>query len=154
SLNSGSITDRDTAITPPKVLQRLYFFAAATRAPRLWTSGWLRSIGESTQVKPMARRRKTIPYKEILREDLKDPEYAAGYLNAVLEEGDDAAFLVALRDVAEAYGITDVSRRAELNREHVYTLLSAEGNPRLSSLSALLNAVGMKIQIAAKAHPV
>jgi probable addiction module antidote protein len=102
----------------------------------------------------MARRRKTISYKEILREDLKDPEYAAGYLNAVLEEDDDAAFLVALRDVAEAYGISDVSRRAELNREHVYTLLSAQGNPRLSSLSALLNAVGMKIQIAAKAHRV
>ena len=100
----------------------------------------------------MARTRKTIPYKDILTEDLKDPEYAAGYLNAVLEEGDDAAFLVALRDVAEAYGISEVARRADLNREHVYTAQSTHGNPRLSSLSALLDAVGMKIQIGAKVH--
>jgi probable addiction module antidote protein len=98
----------------------------------------------------MTRTRKTKPYKEHLLAKLKDPEYAAGYLNAVLEEGDDAAFLLALRDVAEAYGVTEVSRRAELNREHVYTLLSEQGNPRLSSLWALLDALGMTLRIGAK----
>lgn len=98
----------------------------------------------------MARTRKTIPYKEILTEDLKDPEYAAGYLNAVLEHNDDAAFLVALRDVADAYGIAEVSHSAQLSREHVYTLLSAKGNPRLSSLGAILKALGMTLRVEPK----
>lgn len=43
-----------------------------------------------------------VSYHEDLLERLRDPEYAAGYLNAVLEEGDEAAFQLALRDVAEA----------------------------------------------------
>ena len=44
----------------------------------------------------------TVSYKADLLERLRDPEYATGYLNAVLEENDEAAFQVALRDVAEA----------------------------------------------------
>jgi hypothetical protein len=43
-----------------------------------------------------------VSYKEDLLMRLRDPEYATGYLNAVLEEGDEAAFQLALRDVAEA----------------------------------------------------
>jgi DNA-binding phage protein len=43
-----------------------------------------------------------VRYKEDLLARLRDPEYATGYLNAVLEECDEAAFPLALRDVAEA----------------------------------------------------
>ena len=34
----------------------------------------------------------------------KDPEYAAAYLNAVLEDGDEAEFRVALTRVSRAFG--------------------------------------------------
>ncbi len=43
-------------------------------------------------------------YQESLIQALKDPEEAAGYLNAVLAEGGSKMFLVALRNVAEANG--------------------------------------------------
>ena len=42
------------------------------------------------------------PYKPALDERLKEPEYAAAYLNAAEKEG---VFLLALRDVAEVYKI-------------------------------------------------
>ena len=45
---------------------------------------------------------KTGSYKADLLARLRDPEYATGYLKAVLEEHDEAAFQLALRDVAEA----------------------------------------------------
>ena len=45
---------------------------------------------------------KTGSYKADLLERLRDPAYASGYLSAVLEEHDEAAFQLALRDVAEA----------------------------------------------------
>ena len=45
---------------------------------------------------------KTGSYKTDLLERLRDPAYASGYLKAVLEEHDEAAFQLALRDVAEA----------------------------------------------------
>ena len=47
---------------------------------------------------------KTESYKENLLESLKDPETAAEYLTACLDDGDMDVFILALRDVAEAQG--------------------------------------------------
>jgi len=47
-------------------------------------------------------------------EQLKDPELAASYLAQVLESGDNAAFLIALRDAVEAGGgVTAVAQQAQ-----------------------------------------
>jgi DNA-binding phage protein len=43
-------------------------------------------------------------YKEHLLEQLQDPEEAAAYLNAALHDEDPYAFLLALRNIAEAQG--------------------------------------------------
>ena len=54
----------------------------------------------------MARR--TVPYEDILYRDLQDPEEAAAYLNAALEDASEHGtdvFLLALRDVAKARGM-------------------------------------------------
>jgi len=63
---------------------------------------------------------------------LADPEEAAAYLNAALEDGDQQVFLLALRDVAEARGMSQVAREARLNREIMYRMLSPTGNPQKS----------------------
>jgi probable addiction module antidote protein len=88
---------------------------------------------------------KSVSYKKILHKKLEDPEQAAEYLTACFEEGSEA-FLVGLRDVVEAQG--GVARAAELsklNRESLYRLISRQGNPRLSSLEAVLTALGLKM---------
>lgn len=89
----------------------------------------------------------TKSYKEHLYERLKDPAQAAGYLNTILEEEDVEVFLLALRHVADARGITKVAAAAGLNRENIYRILSDQGNPRLSSMVALLQAVGIQLQV-------
>lgn len=43
-----------------------------------------------------------ISYKEYLIKLLQDPEAAAAYLNAMLEDDDKEGFLLALQDVMEA----------------------------------------------------
>jgi len=61
---------------------------------------------------------KTESYRESLLESLRNPEEAAQYLNACLEDEDARVFLLALRDVADARGgIRSLSRGAHLNRE-------------------------------------
>lgn len=90
---------------------------------------------------------KTISYEEGLLERLKDPEYATGYLNAVLEEGDNEEFLIALQHVAKAHGISKVARRAHLGRESMYKALSGKTSPRLETVNKVLHAVGMKIAV-------
>jgi probable addiction module antidote protein len=88
-------------------------------------------------------------YEEGLLSRLKDPEYASEYLNAHLEDPfDPKAFLLALRDVTVAFGVADVASDTGLGRESLYKALSKTGNPKLTTLSSVLSAMGLKIQIA------
>lgn len=91
--------------------------------------------------------RASVPFVEVLREWLQDPVQAAAYLDAALEDGDQEVFLLALRDVAEAKGFTAVAQDSELNRENLYRMLSRQGNPQLSSLTALLKSMGLRLAV-------
>ena len=88
-------------------------------------------------------------YEDSLKADLRDPEEAAAYLEAAFDE-DEEGFLMALRAVAEAHGITNIARQTGLGRESLYKSLSANGNPRLSTLRALLDAIGVRMCFASK----
>jgi probable addiction module antidote protein len=90
---------------------------------------------------------KSVSYQEGLLKSLKDPEDAAAYINAALEEGDEKLLLVALRNVAEAHGMTAVARKARVNRENLYRMLSKKGNPRLQNIEAVLEACGLKLAV-------
>ena len=76
----------------------------------------------------------TTNYHDGLLQDLADPKEAAAYLNAALEDGAQDVFLLALRDIAEAKGMSRLSRHAKLNRENLDQMLSRKGNPQLSSI--------------------
>lgn len=81
-------------------------------------------------------------------EEISDLDEAAHYLTACYEESEEV-FLLGLRQVVEAHGgVRVLAERAGLNRESLYTMLSEEGNPRLSSLSAIFDALGLKISFA------
>lgn len=91
---------------------------------------------------------KRTKYQDDLIEALKDPREAAAYLNAAIEEGDRAVFLLALRNVAEAHGgMAAIAEKAHLNRESLYRAMSQRGNPELKTLAAVLHAVGLKLTI-------
>ena len=94
---------------------------------------------------------KSRSYEDVLAEDLQDPTEAAEYLNACLEDGNPEVFLLALRDVARARGgVAKLAEVTELNREHLYRMLSENGNPELRSLEALLDALGFRLAIMLK----
>ena len=99
----------------------------------------------------MARR--TVPYEDILHRDLQDLEEAAAYLNAALEDASENGadiFLLALRDVAKARGIRQLAQDTQLSRESLYRTLSRKGNPRFSTLKAVLESVGLKLAVKVK----
>jgi len=86
-------------------------------------------------------------YREGLQKRLQDAEYAVEYLNAALEDEDESVFLLALKDVASAHGISRVAEEAELNRENLYRILKASSDPRFSSISALVHALGLQLSV-------
>jgi len=85
----------------------------------------------------------------LIRELRADPDYAAEYLQAAMEDtGEPAVMLIALRHVSEAYGMADVAKAAGIKRESLYRALSPKGNPTLKTLTAVLKAVGLRLAIA------
>ena len=86
-------------------------------------------------------------YKEVLLRDLADPKEAAAYLNAALAEGSQEVFLMALRDIAEAKGRAQLSRKAHLNRESMYRMLSGKGNSQLTSLASIQESAGLRLAV-------
>jgi probable addiction module antidote protein len=78
----------------------------------------------------------------------RDPKFAAAYLNAVLDDGDRAEIMTALRYLTEAFGgVSAVAQKTRLNTTTLYRTLSAKGNPELKSFIEIMKAVGMRILV-------
>jgi len=92
----------------------------------------------------------SVNYKDGLLEDLANSDEAVAYLNAALEDGSQEVFLLALRDVAEAKGMSKLAQSSSLNRDNMYRMLSVHSNPQLSSLKILLEAMGLKLTVETK----
>ena len=84
-----------------------------------------------------------------MRETLSaDPDLTAEYLRLVLEESESPQeLLIGLRRLAEAQGMARVAAAAGLSRESLYRSLSKDGNPRLSTLVAVLRVAGLKLSV-------
>jgi len=77
-----------------------------------------------------------------------DPNFAAEYLDNILEVGEPTDLLIALRQMAAAFGgVAKVASKAKLNPTQLYRTLSAQGNPEVRSLSAVLRTMGMRLSI-------
>lgn len=82
---------------------------------------------------------------ELLQED---PAYALALLNSILEDGDQGELLIVLRQMTKAFGgVQTVAEKAHLNPTQLYRTLSEEGNPALSSLTAILRAMGLRLAV-------
>ncbi len=78
----------------------------------------------------------------------EDPAFATDYINSILADGNQEDLMIALRQVAAACGgVAAIAEKARLNPTQLYRTLSAEGNPELRSLSALLKAMGMRLAV-------
>jgi probable addiction module antidote protein len=82
-----------------------------------------------------------------LFEKLRDPEFAAIYLQDALEDSPEE-FLVALRKYVQANGgMTRCAEQTQLARESLYRMLSEQGNPEWRSINAILKAHGLRLSI-------
>ena len=100
----------------------------------------------------MTRKSAVLPYRShedaTIESFRDDPRFAAEYLNAVLEDGDQEELMLALRYMAKAFGgVPKLAEEADLNATTLYRTLSPKGNPELKSLNALLKAMGLRIAV-------
>ncbi|MCL1469967.1 DNA-binding protein [Argonema antarcticum] len=97
---------------------------------------------------------KSVSYHEDLIQFLKDPEHAAGYIEAILEEKDPEPELLrnALRKVAEAYLKSNkLSDSAKQSHEKLDKMLTESRCTEIYTFIELLDNLGFQVAIRADA---
>ena len=77
---------------------------------------------------------------------LDNDETIAAYLTAALEDEDPNIFLVAVKDVARAHGMTQLAKDTGLGRESLYKALAPGAKPRYDTLLKVVRALGISLQ--------
>ncbi|MBB4952777.1 putative addiction module antidote protein [Agrobacterium vitis] len=85
-------------------------------------------------------------------EFLTSDEAIAAYLEAAFEDGEPKVIAVALGNIARAKGMTSVAAQSGITREALYKALSEKGDPKLSTLLGVMNALGLRVSVSAKAQ--
>jgi len=68
--------------------------------------------------------------------------------NDILEDGEPGELMLALRHMSKAFGgVGEVAKQAQLNGNTLYRTLSKQGNPQVSTLSAVLRTMGMRLAV-------
>lgn len=78
---------------------------------------------------------------------LDSNEMIAEYLNAVLDEGNDAEIVTAIGNIAKAIGMTTIAEKTGMSRPSLYKALSEGAKPQFSTIMKVLRAIGGQIQI-------
>lgn len=78
--------------------------------------------------------------------DYLDSEAASTeYLNAILDENNDALLASALGDIAKARGMTQIAKDTGIGRESLYKALRSGASPRFDTINRALQALGLKL---------
>ena len=77
------------------------------------------------------------------------PDEIEAFLNEIFAEyaqdGDSAALLSALRIIARVKGISTLAEKVGMTRQGLQKALSANGNPRLDNVNAIMRAMGYRL---------
>jgi probable addiction module antidote protein len=143
--NFGSILALATAYILVAQMQTSFCcYAAETRDDNMTTSRKQGVTGRRTR----APRVRAKAHTDYLRRRLADDDYAATLLDAAFAGGDEGDIMYALREVALAKdGVAGIAAAAGLSRETLYRTLSRSGNPRLSTLLAVMRAAGVRLKV-------
>jgi len=76
---------------------------------------------------------------------LDNEEVISEYISVALEDPDPDIFLMAVRNVARARGMTQLAKDTGLGRESLYKALSPGAKPRYDTVLKLVTALGVKL---------
>jgi len=93
-----------------------------------------------------------VDYKELVKERINTKEKLQSFIDTALEDylitGDKGTFLSSLRLASELQGgMTKLSRKTGLQREHLYTALSSKGNPSFDKVVKIIKELGFDIKL-------
>ena len=78
-------------------------------------------------------------------EVLNSEERISAYLHEAFETGDARIIASAIGDVARSRNLSTLAKSAGLTRETIYQAFSSEGNPTLSTMTAVMKSLGYRL---------
>ncbi|MFA7431979.1 MAG: addiction module antidote protein [Rhodospirillaceae bacterium] len=78
---------------------------------------------------------------------LTDEATIAEYLTAALEDPNPEMFLIAVKDVARARGMSQLAKDSGLGRESLYKALAPGAKPRYDTVVKVIHALGVTLQV-------
>jgi probable addiction module antidote protein len=95
---------------------------------------------------------RSVPYEPMLLEDLKDLEFATGFLSKVLAQGDDSdedfeVLFGAIEKVMRAQGMTVTAKKMKMSRDALYKAFKRHKNPTVRTFREMLHSVDMEMAI-------
>lgn len=78
---------------------------------------------------------------------LDNEETIAAYLTEALEDPDPDIFIVAVKTVARARGMTQLAKDTGLGRESLYKALAPGAKPRFETVMKVVRALGVKLHV-------
>jgi probable addiction module antidote protein len=99
------------------------------------------------------KKTKTKTTRYDVAEHLRTPEEMAAYLEAVLEESNGDAGMVAkaIGDIARAKGMSQVAKDSGLSRESLYKALSGDRSPGIDTILKVIKALGIRLHAEVRA---
>ncbi|MDR3346776.1 MAG: putative addiction module antidote protein [Campylobacteraceae bacterium] len=88
------------------------------------------------------------PFDTDVSKELTDDETIEGYLNYILEQGDEADLKRALGHIAKAKGMTTVAKEVGTTREGLYKSFDGQTKVQLDTFMKLIKSFGLTIRFA------
>ncbi len=83
-----------------------------------------------------------------LTDFLTDEKIKKEYLNQVIKNGDLEELKRALFYISKSYGVENIAKKSNLNRESFYKIFKPNSKPRFESIFKIINALGYNIRLA------
>ena len=84
-------------------------------------------------------------YDEKLAQELKNLEFARGFLKSLMEGEDGLSLLDALKHTIRRMGVKEFSKVADIPEKSVSRMLSQESIPKLETLNKYCSPFGLKV---------
>lgn len=78
---------------------------------------------------------------------LKSDEDIKEYLNTSFATGDSKLIARALGDIAKIKGMSKIAKTSKLDRSSLYSSLTTDGDPKLSTLTKLIDSFGYTFSV-------
>ncbi|MEI7668478.1 MAG: hypothetical protein WCJ33_00135 [Pseudomonadota bacterium] len=93
-------------------------------------------------------------FQDYMIKKLHNKKESKSFLDAAIlefeEDGDIAAFMLALRYLAEAKGgISELSNTSNLNRQNLYKVLTGKTTPKFDTTLSIMNSLGYRFRVEA-----